>query len=236
MKISSILCASATTLVGATVFLPACDSNSGNVDAASAYAELRQAVEDCANTRTTCLTSAAGDAAAQAACETAYGACAASAGKGAEEKLAKAAAQCAAQARECRAGSADKSSCNLALKACLGAIPHGDGGLDDDDESDESDESSDGDAASDEDATSDESGDGGKPSDVGGGKPSGVGGGSDCQSQLSTCMEQGGTAKDCAASVRECVATAGKGGDHGKPTDPGSQAQNGTHGKPDAGS
>jgi hypothetical protein len=48
-------------------------------------------------------------------------------------------------------------------------------------------------------------------------------------------MDQGGTAKDCAASVRECIRANGK---NGKPADAGAQGggQNDpTHGKPDAG-
>ena len=115
MKITSILCATAATVAGAAVLLPACGSHEQSIDAASAYAELRKAVEDCATTRTACLTSAGTDTAAQAACEAAFSSCTASAGKDAEQRLAQAAAQCADQARDCRAQSADKKSCQSAI-------------------------------------------------------------------------------------------------------------------------
>jgi hypothetical protein len=254
MKMTSILCASGTALIGATALLPACGSdstNGGANDTASAFAELQRAVDGCAATRAHCLTAAAGSATGEAACDTAYDACAASAGQSSEHKLAQAAGQCAQAARDCRDTATDKKSCNDTLKVCLGDVPHNnDGGIDEDDEDDENDES-------DADATSDESsGDGGgKPSDVGGGggagradagRPSDVGGGSSnphsaCAGELTACMEQGGVAKDCAASARECIAAAGK-GDHGKPAQQdagnaqGGQGQSGrSHGKPDAG-
>jgi hypothetical protein len=271
MKMTSILCASGAALLGATALLAACGSDSKNEassDTASAFAELQRAVDNCAATRASCVAAAAGNATAATACETAYDACAASAGKDAEHKLAQAAAQCAQTARTCRDTAADKKSCADVLKMCLGELPHGDGGVDGDDASDESDES-DEDASSDESAgdggkPSDVGG--GKPSDVGGGssrdagKPSDVGGGSsradagrpgdvggsanpnsECHTQLVTCMDQGGAAKDCAAGVRDCISSAGK-GEHGKPAqDGGGAAQGGQgqsgdpHGKPDAG-
>jgi hypothetical protein len=244
MKMTSILCASGTALIGATTLLTACGSDGasgGTNDTASAFAELQRAVDSCAATRAHCVTAAAGSATVEAACDTAYDACAVSAGQSGEHKLAQAAAECAQTARDCRDTATDRKSCKDEQKVCLGDVPHGDGGIDTDGDSDE-------------DATSDESeGDGGKPSNVGGGaghadagRPSDVGGGSSnphsaCAGQLATCMDQGGVAKDCAASVRECIAAAGK-GDHGKPVQQdagsaqGGQGQSGqSHGKPDAG-
>lgn len=113
------------------------DSTNDPTTSSAAFAALQRAVENCAATPASCVASAAGNATAIAACDTAYDACATSAGKDAEDKLAQAAAQCAQTARECRATASDKDTCKDALKVCLGGLPHGDGGVDQDDERDE---------------------------------------------------------------------------------------------------
>src|SRR5690349_19908208 len=101
------------TVLSAHLFLLVACGNEETNDALSteaAYAELKKAVADCADEQAACVTAAAGDASTEAACDTAFETCSASKGKGAEEKLASAAKQCADEARACREQGADAKS------------------------------------------------------------------------------------------------------------------------------
>lgn len=185
-------------LVGAS----ACgDVSSGEISANSAYSvepslsALKSAVAACRKELRSCEAAAAGDAAAETACQDTFTTCQDGASTTAAPAVDEAVTNCKDEFSTCREGAqsgADRRACKDVLKSCTAANKGKGGGRPDSTAPD----STDADAAVAE-PTDD--------SDTTG-----------CSTSLQECIEAGGEAKSCAKEVRKCVSeTSGKGG--GKP-------------------